>query len=173
VNGDDSPGLTELAGSPRRASILGVMSAETVELVRAFYGYTAGRDLVEALADEQYVAAGHAAFGELAAPDFEFVLVRGEGGEQGIYPGPSGVVTGMSDWLSSFSSYAASVENIIDLGERVLALTDERGVSRVGRVPVRQQGAVLWSFRGSKVARIETYLQRSAAFAALKRKPRS
>ena len=28
------------------------MSAETVELGRAFYGYTAGRDLVEALADD-------------------------------------------------------------------------------------------------------------------------
>jgi hypothetical protein len=61
-----------------------------VELVRAFYGYTAGRDLAEAPADEQYVAAGHAAFGELAAPDFEFVLVPGEGGEQGSIQGQVG-----------------------------------------------------------------------------------
>ena len=53
-----------------------------MKLVRGFYDYSAGRDLLEALADEQYVAAGHAAFGQLAAPDFEFVLVRDEGGDQ-------------------------------------------------------------------------------------------
>lgn len=58
----------------RRASILGVVSAEAVQLVRGFDEYSAGRDLVEALADEQYVAAGHAAFDLLAARDFEFVL---------------------------------------------------------------------------------------------------
>jgi ketosteroid isomerase-like protein len=145
------------------------VSAEAVKLVRGFYDYSAGRDLVEALADEQYVAAGHAAFDQLAARDFEFVLVRGEGGEEGVYPGPGGLVTGMRDWLSSFQSYVASVEDVIDLGDRVLVLTDERGVSRVGRVPVRQQGAVIWSFREGKVARIETYMQRGVAFAALER----
>ena len=73
----------------------------------------------------------------------------------------------MRDWLSSFQSYIGSVEDVIDLGDRVLVLTDERGVSRVGKVPVRQQGAVIWSFREGKVARIETYMQRRVACAAL------
>jgi ketosteroid isomerase-like protein len=143
------------------------VSADAVQLVRAFYDYSAGRDLLEALADEQYVEAGHAAFGQFASSDFEFILVRGEGGEQGVYPGPGGLVAGMRDWLSSFQSYVGSVEGVIDLGDRVLVLTDERGVSRAGKVPVRQQGAVIWSFREGKVARIETYMRRSVALASL------
>jgi len=138
-------------------------------LVRSFYSYSAGRDLVEALADERYVAAGHAAFDQLAAEDFEFALVRGEAGAEGIYQGPAGLVEGMREWVSSFQTYVASVEDIIDLDDRVLVLTNERGVSSLGGVPVRQQGAVIWSFREGKVARIETYVQRRAAFAALKR----
>jgi ketosteroid isomerase-like protein len=143
------------------------MSPPRAELVRAFYGFSAGRDLVEALADPAFVEAGHAAFDELATPDFEFVLVRGEVGEEGVYRGPDGVVEGMREWLTSFRSYVATVEDVIDLGERVIVLSDEHGISRTGGVPVRQRGAVIWTFRGDKVARMETYLQRTAALATL------
>lgn len=142
-------------------------STPAEDLVRAFYEYSAGRDLVEALSDEAYVEAGHAAFGHIATSDFEFVLVRGEVGEQGVYPGLLGLVDGMRDWVASFRSYVTAVEDVIDLGTRVIVLTDEHGTSRVGAVPVRQRGAVIWTFRAGKVARIETYLQRSAALAAL------
>jgi ketosteroid isomerase-like protein len=143
------------------------LSTENVSLVRAFYDYAAGRDLVEALDDEEFVAAGHSAFDHMAGPDFEFVLVRGDVGEQGVYPGPQGLVSGMRDWLASFRTYVSDIEDVIDLGERVIVLTDERGVSRGGEVPVRQRGAAIWTFRGDRVSRIETYLQRSAAFQAL------
>jgi ketosteroid isomerase-like protein len=143
------------------------MSAQRVELVRAFYAFSGGRDLVEALADPTFVDAGHAAFDELATADFQFVLVRGEVGEEGVYRGPEGVVEGMREWLTSFRSYVATVEDVIDLGERVIVLSDERGISRTGGVPVRQRGAVIWTFRGDKVARMETYLDRAAALATL------
>jgi ketosteroid isomerase-like protein len=59
------------------------------------------------------------------------------------------------------------VEDLVDLGNRVMVLTDEHGVSRSGEVPIRQRGAVIWTFRGDRVSRIETYLQRNAAFQAL------
>jgi ketosteroid isomerase-like protein len=93
--------------------------------------------------------------------------VRGEVGDQGVYPGLDGLVDGMRDWVASFRSYITSVEDVIDLGKRVIVLTDEHGTSRVGAVPVRQRGAVIWTFRADKVARIETYLQRSAALETL------
>jgi ketosteroid isomerase-like protein len=59
------------------------------------------------------------------------------------------------------------VEEVIDLGGRVIVLTAERGVSRAGKVPIAQHGAVIWSFRGLKVSRVETYLQRTTAVEAL------
>jgi ketosteroid isomerase-like protein len=63
------------------------VSAEAANLVRAFYEFSAGRDLVAALSEPDFIEAGHAAFDHLMAPQFEFVLVRGDVGEQGIYRG--------------------------------------------------------------------------------------
>jgi ketosteroid isomerase-like protein len=143
------------------------LSAENVSLVRAFYEYSGGRDLVEALSGEEFVEAGEEAFGHIIDPEFEFVLVRGDVGEQGVYPGVRGLVKGMRDWVASFRSYVTEVEDLVDLGDRVIVLTDEHGVSRSGEVPIRQRGAVIWTFRGDRVSRIETYLQRNAAFQAL------
>jgi hypothetical protein len=37
------------------------------------------------------VAAGYTAFGHMMSPDFEFVLVRGDVGEQGVYRGADGL----------------------------------------------------------------------------------
>ena len=143
------------------------MSAEAANLVRAFYEFSAERDLVEALAEPDFIEAGQAAFDHLMAPQFEFVLVRGDVGEQGIYRGRNALLDGMREWLSSFRSYVTEVDEVIDLGARVLVLTDERGISRSGEVPLRQRGAVIWTFREAGVERIETYLQPSAALAAL------
>jgi ketosteroid isomerase-like protein len=143
------------------------VSTEAANLVRAFYGYSAGRDLVEALSESDFVAAGHAAFDHLMAPRFEFVLVRDTVGDQGSYRGRDALLDGMRDWLSSFRSYVIDVVDVIDLGARVLVLTDEHGVSRTGAVPVRQRGAVIWTFRDAGVERIETYMQPSAALDAL------
>ncbi len=144
-----------------------MVSADAANLVRAFYGFSAGRDLVAALKEPDFIEAGQAAFDHLMAPQFEFVLVRGDVGEQGIYRGRDALLDGMRDWLSSFRSYVTEVDEVIDLGPRVLVLTDERGVSRSGEVPVRQRGAVIWTFRAAGVERIETYLKPSAAYAAL------
>lgn len=143
------------------------MSSDASNLVRAFYAYSAGRDLVEALADPDFVEAGQAAFDHLMAPRFEFVLVRGDVGEQGVYRGRNALLDGMRDWLASFRCYVTEVDDVIDLGARVLVLTDERGISRTGEVPVRQHGAVIWTFRDAGVERIETYLQPSAALDSL------
>ena len=143
------------------------MSAEAANLVRAFYEFSAGRDLVAALSEPDFIEAGQAAFDHLMAPQFEFVLVRGDVGDHGTYRGRNALLDGMRDWLSSFRTYVTQVDDVIDLGARVLVLTDEHGVSLSGEVPVRQRGAVFWTFREAGVERIETYLQPSAALAAL------
>jgi hypothetical protein len=73
----------------------------------------------------------------------------------------------MREWVASFRGYVTEANDVIDLGGRVMVLTDEHGVSGGGEVPIRQRGAVIWSFPGDRVSRIETYLQRNAALDAL------
>ncbi len=139
--------------------------SERLELVRAVYAFTSG-DLVGPLNDDEWVRESSAAFGHIVDPDFEFVLVRGEIAEES-FPGLEGFYTGMREWLSGWESYEVEVDNLLDLDGRVVVFTIERGRSRSGGVPVEQKGAVVWSFRGDKVLRVETYLQRAAALAAL------
>ena len=83
------------------------MSAEAANLVRAFYAFSAGRDLVPALEEPAFIEAGHAAFDHLMAPQFEFVLVRGDVGEQGIYRGRNALET----YLQPSAALAALAEH--------------------------------------------------------------
>jgi hypothetical protein len=98
-----------------------VPPGQRVELVRAVYAQAAGGDLVERFRDEAFIADLTGAVGYLAAPAFEFVLVKGMAGPTGVFPG----------------------------------------------VPVEQKGAVVWTFDGEAVVRIETYLDRRLALKAL------
>lgn len=144
------------------------MSQENVALVRLLYDFSRNAgNLVASYEDEEWVRAGLAAFGHLADPEFEFVLVQGEAVAGDAYPGPEGFQAGMREWLSDWETYVVEAERFIDLGERVLVLTVERGVSRAGGVPVEQRGAVLYTFRGEKILRTETFLDRATALAAV------
>jgi ketosteroid isomerase-like protein len=94
-------------------------------------------------------------------------LVRGEAVAGDVYPGVWGLFTGMREWLAHWDSYEVEPEDFVDLDDRVVVLTRERGVSKHAQVPVVQEGAVVYTFRGEKVLRIETYLERATALAAV------
>ncbi len=93
--------------------------------------------------------------------------MRGEAVAGDVYPGVWGLLTGMREWLSHWDSYEVEPEEFVDLDDRVLVLTRERGVSKQAHVPVVQKGAVVYAFRDEKVLRIETYLERDTALAAV------
>ena len=93
--------------------------------------------------------------------------MRGEAVAGDVYPGVWGLFTGMREWLSHWDSYEVEPEDFVDLDDRVVVLTRERGVSKHAGVPVVQQGAVVYTFRYEKVVRIETYLERATALAAV------
>jgi ketosteroid isomerase-like protein len=107
-----------------------------------------------------------AAFGYLAAPSFEFVLVKGTAGPTGVFPGVAGLIKGMREWLSSFATYEIEIERAVEGGASVVLLTLERGRSLRGNLPVEQKGAVVWTFDGDAVVRVETYLDRKQALRA-------
>jgi ketosteroid isomerase-like protein len=142
------------------------MTQQQVELVRAFYATTARGNLVETWNDDEWTRTTIDALRHLSHPDFEFVLVRGEAVAGDAYPGVDGLLAGMREWLSHWDSYEVEPEDFVDLGDRVMVLTRERGVSKQAGVPVVQEGAVVYTFRDGMVLRIETYLERKTALAA-------
>lgn len=162
-----APGVhATLARHDGRAHTRSVGGTE-LEWVKALYAYaSATENLVAALDDQEYVRNGTAAFAHMIHPDYEFVLVRDEVGEQGAYRGVDGFFAGMREWLSTWETYRIEAEEIIDLGDAALVLTVDRGRSKRAGLPMEQRAAVIHRFRDGLIARSETYMRRDTAFAA-------
>jgi ketosteroid isomerase-like protein len=144
------------------------VSETDVQIVQALYAYSqTGGNLVEAWQDEEFTRAGLEALRQFADPEFEFVLVTGEAVGGDVFRGVEGLLSGMREWLSDWESYEVEPVEFIDLSSRVVVLTRERGVSRQGKVPMVQEGAVVYTFREGKLIRAETYLERASALSAV------
>jgi len=138
-----------------------------LEWVKALYAFAGATDnLVAALDDEEFVRNGIAAFAQMVHPEYEFVLVRDEVGDQGSYRGVDGFFAGMREWLSSWETYRIEAEEVIDLGDAALVLTIDRGRSKLAGLPMEQRAAVIHRFRDGLIARSETYMRRETALAA-------
>jgi len=139
------------------------MSAENVELVRRLIP---GPEIdIAALArDEQVAKAAIEAGAADYHPDFECAL---EGpGFRSTYQGLDGLREVWLDWLSPWDSYRTEIEELVDLGDRVVALVRDRGKRKDLDHEIELIGASVWTVRDGKIARIEFHPTREAAMAA-------
>jgi ketosteroid isomerase-like protein len=138
------------------------MSQENVEIVTALIP---GTDIVRFFRDEAEFAQTREAIGSFLTDDFEsLVVLPGETWRRG---GPEGLRDNWLDWLEPWAAYRVTIDDLIDLGDRVLALTRNYGRRRDMDAEVELIGAALVTFREGKVARWEDYAQRSEALAAV------
>jgi ketosteroid isomerase-like protein len=108
---------------------------------------------------------------ELLAPDFEFVspmttALRGEAGGTNLYRGVEGVRRFIAELDESFEDVRFETDEIRESGDRLLELTRLRARGRGSGIPVEQQFARIWEFRGEKAARLHVYLDRAEALRA-------
>src|SRR5215471_16138347 len=109
------------------------MSQENVELVRAAM-FAADVDLVSlAKAGNFEQVVDPAAF----APDVEIFFAT-PSGPLAPYRGLDGLIVGWSDWLMPWASYAVDVGEMIDAGDRVVALATLRGRTQHDGVEIQQ-----------------------------------
>jgi ketosteroid isomerase-like protein len=74
----------------------------------------------------------------------------------------------MREWLSTWERpFRIEAEELIQEGDRILALIHWRGRGKGSGVEVDDRGAHLWTFREGKVVRYETFRDREEARAAL------
>ena len=127
------------------------MSEENVEIVRAGYEAVARRDM-DAIA---------ALIREHVAPDFEFESVMtGQ-----VYRGAQGI-RDLADDLLETLDYVPAVEEMIDFGERVVAVLRISGRGTGSGVSVSQQVAMLWTFEDETLVRGKSFTSRAEALEA-------
>jgi ketosteroid isomerase-like protein len=147
----------------RGFGIIGVMSRENVELVRALFP-PPGTDILPLFRDEDAFARLREALSPFVTDDFESVFAFP--GQARTYAGLEGLRQNWLDWLEPWATYRTTLEELIDAGERVVVFFRDRGRRLDMNEEVELIGAQIWTIREGKVARIEDYAERAEALEA-------
>jgi SnoaL-like protein len=139
------------------------MPRENLELVKALIPEP-DTDIVPLFRDEAGFARLREALSPLLTDDFQSVVVFP--GQTRTYAGLEGLRKNWLDWLEPWATYRSSFDELIDVGERVVALVRNHGRRHDMEIEVELIGAVIWTIRGGKVARWEDYAVRADALEA-------
>ena len=130
------------------------MSGEALNVVRRVYDALGRRDSAAVLA--------------LYHPEVEFDASGTAAGAMegdGIYRGHTGLRRWARQWREVWDDYEETCEELIDAGDRVVAVVAGRGRGRVSGIDVAFPRAGVWTVRGGKVVRVEWYSTRAEALA--------
>ena len=141
------------------------MSRENVELVRRLQPRP-DADLVALFPDQRTAGGFDRLFAAFFHPDSECVLHM-PGAEPVVYVGLEGWRNGWGDWLAPWVSYRSEIEELRDVGERVVVLVRDYARREPGTPEIGQIAAAVWTIRDAKVARAEFYAHRSEALKAV------
>jgi ketosteroid isomerase-like protein len=83
-----------------------------------------------------------------------------------VYQGHEGVRQSWRESLSVFGEVDLEVEELIDAGERVVAVIRERAVGRASGVPVETAHLAVWTFADGKVIKLQVFDDRQQALEA-------
>lgn len=100
-------------------------------------------------------------------PDVEFV-VRHPFPEAVETVGPEGIREYMRRFLDNWETYAVEARDLQAVGEGEMVLADalQHGEGKASRIEMRQEFFMLFTFRGGKIVRIESILERDEALEA-------
>jgi hypothetical protein len=139
------------------------MSRENVELVKALFP-PPGTDICALFRDEDAFARMLEALGPILTDDFESTAVFP--GETRTYAGPEGLRKIWLDWLEPWATYRTSIDEVIEVGDRVVLLLRDHGRREDMDAEVEIIGASIATIREGKLARWEDYTRRADALEA-------
>ena len=140
------------------------MSQENVELVKALYPHPSA-DIAALFRDEETFGRMRDALSPLLTDDFESVVVFP--GDTRTHPGLEGFRKHWLDWLEPWATYRTAIEDLIDVGDRVLLLLRDHGRREGMDAEVEIIGASVATIRDGKLARWEDYADRVQALEAV------
>jgi ketosteroid isomerase-like protein len=129
------------------------MSQDNVEIVRHSF--------------ERYAATGEVLADIATAPDFVWDMSKFRGWpEQQTYEGVEGTRAFMRAWLETWDEWELEAEAFHDAGDRVVAITRQRGKAKSSGLPVDMHFAQVWTLRDGIALRMEMYADPSEALKA-------
>ncbi|MCA1695961.1 MAG: nuclear transport factor 2 family protein [Actinobacteria bacterium] len=128
------------------------MSEENVEIVRRIY--------------EQWSEGDFRGGSDLLDPQV-VVVIPGGFPDPGTYLGTEAIAAyTRTVMLETWERLTIEAEELLGAEDSVLADVHQRGVGSTSGVPAEMRYFTLWSFRGSKVIRIESFRERAEALEA-------
>ena len=131
------------------------MSQENVEIVRGIYDAVNRRDVVTPFT--------------VYAEDIVWDVSKSRRAvlySQPIYHGHEGVRQMWRDGLSAFREVDFEVGELLDAGDRVLAVIHERETGRASGVPVTASHLAVWTLADGKVTQMQVFDDRQQALEA-------
>ena len=131
---------------------MAAVSRENLEIVRrGFEHFAATGDLLP----------------EIVHPDFVWDMSKFEGWpEQQTYAGVNGTREFLTAWGEAWDDWELELRDLLDAGDRVLAIMLQRGRSRTSGLGVEMEFAMVWSFVHGQETRMEMYAHVSEALQA-------
>jgi ketosteroid isomerase-like protein len=147
--------------------ILSAMSDENVELIRRLIP-PPEVDVATLLRDDALFDQMKAELDPFIDPEVESVALWEPGAAERSYVGIEGFRRLWLDWLEPWAEYHVGVEELVDSGDRVVALIRDRGRRADMDAEVEITAGSLWTIRDGKVSRVE-FCTREDALAAAER----
>ena len=116
---------------------------------------------------EAYERGGTEATLQLVAPEFELTMPAVYPGPNRVFRGPEAARQALDDWIDSFEDFRAEIEELIDAGDRVIAVIRESGRMRgsTTRIDAPFTGVFAFDHQG-RVARLDWFTDRAEALEA-------
>jgi ketosteroid isomerase-like protein len=111
------------------------------------------------------------ALAPIAADDFVTLMTGPDNTFESTEIGTDGLRKIWTDWLDVFESVRFQIEGIEEVGENVLMVGNQVGVTRHGGVEMAQPSAVVWKFRDGEIVRVEFHLERERASTSARERP--
>ena len=129
------------------------MSEENVEVVRRAYS--------------EFLETGTFAR-EIAASDFVWDMSHYDGWpEQQVYQGVEAAERFMQEWTSAWVDWELQIDELLDAGDKVVALVRQRGRSKLTGISVEVSLAKIWTLLDGKNSRMDMYSDVGDALAAV------
>jgi ketosteroid isomerase-like protein len=139
------------------------MAHENVEVVKALLPEP-DANIIPLFRDEAVFARVVDAFRPLLTDDFQSVMVFPS--ESRVYAGPEGLRKNWLDWLEPWATYRTTIDELIEVGDRVVGLLRNYGRRQDMEREVELLAAAIFTFRWGKLARWEDYTDRAQALEA-------
>jgi ketosteroid isomerase-like protein len=97
-----------------------------------------------------------------AAPDLEVAFAT-PAGPMTEFRGLDGFIQGWSDWMIPWASYQVDIKDMLDAGDRVVALVTLSGQTLHDAVRIEQPGAGVFTVTGGRIVRVEFHLDQREA----------